>query len=157
MKKLLKKSLITLLKVFTFGLIIPLIVFALSIKGMYLSLKYFWPDWYSQAYVLPSSGHQSFAFKLNYVWMSSFCCLTTIYYIFCFLSIFIKRPIIRKWLLAVFSIAPIIYLMVVDGKSDIRISICFIIFHLTYYGLFVIFWYAFSKLQKFKMFSDVVW
>ena len=142
----LKNSMVIFLKVLTFGLIVPLIVMQLSMTGIHLSCKYYW----GECYLMPTGSVQSSAFKLSMFWETLSLCLTIIYYLFCILFFLIrKRPTIRKWFLAFFLIIPII-VFGITSEYDYRITICFSMFHLTYYGLFLMFWYAFSKLQKMK-------
>ena len=118
----------TLKNLFTYGLLIPLIVVLLADLGIKISCKYYWGEGLL-------TGHSGF--KLS-IWLFSLTIyLTLIYYVFCILFKVIKSKTGRYLLTAATVLIPII-LYDVSSPYDFRISVSFAFFHITFYVLFFV-------------------
>jgi len=129
------------IKLFTYGLLIPLIVFLLADLTVRTSCKCYWGEWYL---------HHITGVKLVFWVFGLFCLLTIIYYIFCtiFFLVWGKQNLkFRIFLTAVFIIIPIVFYDL-TSHYDYRITICFALFHLTFYILFFAFRYFFTLISK---------
>lgn len=132
-----KKSIFILTKILAYGVFVPLTVLFLADLSIKLTCKYYWGEYF----LLGHSG-----FKLGMWLMFLFLYLTIFYYIFCALFFFLKRQK-RKWVTIFFLVTPII-LYELNSEYDYRITICFSLFHLTYYGLFFISSFFLKKFGK---------
>ena len=117
---------IILIKLFVYGLVIPLLVLFMADIAIRISCIYYWGE-------ENLSGHAGF--KLS-MWLWSLALLlTSIYYLFCFLYKTVKRKSTQKTLLKLFIFVPILFYGI-DSRYDIRITISFALFHSTFYVLF---------------------
>ena len=115
-----------ILKIFIYGLLIPLIVFLLADLAIRISCKYYW----GEELLLGHSG-----FKLWMLLLSLTATLTLIYYLYCLLFKIVKRKSGKYLLSVVFIVMPII-MYNSSSPYDIRITISFALFHSTFYVLF---------------------
>lgn len=122
----------TLLNLFIYGLLIPLVVFILADLAIRFSCKYYW-------------GEEIMGFKLKMSLYSHSIYLTFIYYIFCFLFKITKSKINRYWLTSIFILVPILHYNI-TSRYDYRITISFALFHITYYVLFFSIRFIISRL-----------
>ena len=116
---------IILIKLFVYGLVIPLLVLFMADIAIRISCIYYWGE-------ENLSGHAGF--KLS-MWLWSLALLlTSIYYLFCFLYKTVKRKSTQKTLLKLFIFVPILFYGI-DSRYDIRITISFALFHISFYAL----------------------
>lgn len=114
-----------LIKLFVYGLAIPLLVLVMADIAIRISCIYYWGE-------ENLSGHAGF--KLSMWFLSLAFLLTSIYYLFCLLYKTVKRKSTQKTLLALFIFVPIL-IYDIDSRYDIRITISFALFHISFYAL----------------------
>jgi len=137
-----KKNTLKFLKNIAYGLLIPLITLLLANFATGIFLRYYWSGGYIH-------GFQSFMIGIGIIIL--FVSLTIVYYIFCAIFFLTKEKIkYRKFLTAAFLIIPII-LYALGNDYGIDITICFALFHLTFYVLFFIFRFLFAQISKKKL------
>lgn len=135
-----KKGII-ILKVFTYGLLIPL--FVLLLAELCIELPYYFFCF------AKTEDYSLIRFEVIYYLWSKY---TIIYYVFCTLFFFIKKPTIRKWLFAIFLTTPIIFYTLLkftyhlSARFDINFTMS--IYNLIYYGLFLMSRYFYKLQQK---------
>ena len=115
-----------ILKLFIYGILIPLIVVLLADLAIKISCKYYW----GEGLLIGHGG-----FKLGIWLMCLTICSTIIFYIFCVLFKMIKRNAGKNLLSATFILVPIL-LYSISSPYDFRITISFAFFHITFYALF---------------------
>lgn len=131
--KSLKTFLTYLLNITLYGIVLPILVYGLASIAVVLSCKYYWGEEFMQG----DSG-----FKLG-AWMFFYSITLTLYYYFFALISFGFDHKLRKVSIAITVLIPIAFHYLLSGY-DFRITVCFAVFHLTYYVLF----YGFVWSQK---------
>lgn len=117
---------IIILKLFVYGLLIPLIVVFLADLAIKISCKYYWGEELL-------NGHAGFKILMWY--FSLTITLTIIYYLFSVLFKIVKRKTGKYLLTATFIFVPVL-LYNISSPYDYRITISFAFFHMTFYVLF---------------------
>jgi len=140
-----------MLKVYVYGLLVPVIVWFLSLWVIGVALDIYKVFVGANYNHVMSSQH---ALALGMLRIFSFILLTIVYYTFCGLFYLLKRPTKRKWLIASFLIIPVFLIFLFLTSIDFRGEINYIdfmylsMFHLTYYVLFYVFRYFLYFLEK---------